>query len=477
MRLKKFSLSLSIFFAIGQVMLPVLVQAESLPATYTLPESYYNSLKSQTLPAVAADTKNFDATKYGDLDSPNAVSVKVNKKKKYAVKKDYSQAYYETEIGGLKADIAQIREELAKIGDMENQYAGYDGSFFLRDKDDKFRFNINLRFQARYSVNIAEDTEDGHTLNMRRLFLMFSGHAFTEKATYFLLVIPTAAGLVFFDFGYDLHPAFSLHFVRDSVYYDNGELSDSSKSLMFISSSLVGSRFDLGDSLAIVAAGGIGKFSYDAGVWQGMGGGYGPNANNELAFGGKVKINLINKVSGGQSDVTHSDKPSLAIGFGGAFGHKEDGTQARVIGGSSNIRFKYKGFSYFIGGIYRQIDPDEFTRAQTDVGVSSYAGIFIIPKKLEFGIRASMLFDDITESGNGIDLGAGMDTRLGPDALGGGDVGADASNEWESSAAINYYFKGYKAKVQAQYSFVHDGVQGPDDLIYHLGMLQVQLNF
>lgn len=400
----------------------------------------------------------------------------------WAAPEDYTQTYFDSEIGSIKADIAQMRERIEKMEGAEEDLAGYDGGFFMRDKENKFRLNINLRMQMRYSLNIAEDTDDGHTLSLRRLFLMFSGHAFTEKSTYFILVIPTSAGLVFFDYAYEFNKAFALHFLRDSIYYDNGEGSDSSKSLMFISPSLVGGRFELGDTLGVVSSGEVSFFSYQAGVWHGMdGSGYGPNLNNELAYTANVKFNVINAVTSGQSDVEYTEKPGLSVGLGGAFGHKQDGTQARVIGGSGNVRFKYKGLSYHLGGIYRQIDPDEFTRAQTDVGVATYLGYFVIPKKLEIGGRFSMLFDDITESGNGIDLAVDMDTRLGPSVgfnpLGGGDVNADASNEWESSAAINYYFFGYKAKVQGQYSFVHDSVQGPDDLIYHLGMVQLQLNF
>lgn len=102
---------------------------------------------------------------------------------------------------------------------------------------------------------------------------------------------------------------------------------------------------------------------------------------------------------------------------------------------------------------------------------------FLIPKKLELGARASFLFDDLTDVGVNLNMGGNNITRLGNPALKGGDVNGDSDNEQEYTLGANYYFNGFNAKLQAQYTMFVDGIVGPDDLVNHIGLLQLQVNF
>ena len=129
-----------------------------------------------------------------------------------------------------------------------------------------------------------------------------------------------------------------------------------------------------------------------------------------------------------------------------------------------------------MAGVIRQTDPDQFTIAQYDVAASAFASYFIIPQKLEMGIRYAGLFDDINNAGVNINMGTSNRTRLGGN-LSGGDVGGDSDNEWETAVALNYYIQKYRVKLQAEYMMVVDGIAGPDDLVNHIGQMQVQLDF
>ncbi|MCP5464594.1 MAG: hypothetical protein H7A33_06185 [Deltaproteobacteria bacterium] len=246
---------------------------------------------------------------------------------------------------------------------------------------------------------------------------------------------------------------------------------------MFLSYSIAADRFTLGGgSLGIYADGQIGPFSYLVGVWNGIDTDVAANPNNELAYSGRFTYNVLNSPSSGQTDFKYTEKPGLAVGVSGGYGHYDTGTQARVIVGSGDVQFKYKGYSLWLAGFWRQIDPDQFTQAQQDVAFSAYTGYFVIPKKLEIGVRASALFDDINESGLNIDYVTTNATRLGGN-LSGGDVNGDADNEWEYTAGVNWYIKDTNIKFQTQYTLYVDGIPGPDDLVNHVFMAQIHLNF
>ena len=110
------------------------------------------------------------------------------------------------------------------------------------------------------------------------------------------------------------------------------------------------------------------------------------------------------------------------------------------------------------------------------MGFKVEASYFVVPKKLELALRGAVIFDDLTDSYLNILTQTPGDNALSGN-LGGGDVDGDSANEWEGSMCLGYYFSGKNAKLQAEYKMTLDGIDGPDDRVYHVGMIQAQLGF
>ncbi len=467
---------------------------------YTLPESYYNSLKPIKSNTKAASTTTAKQTKTtaplpseSQVAAPVAEPAKTNKAVPKVAKeetkkqeepiqtkplqteykpKQYNLSYVVSELGAIRQEIEEL-----KTGKGINKTAGYDGGFFMKSDDGKFLFNINGKMHIRYSLNIAEDLEDGHGFALRRISFVFSGNAFSEKFVYTAVLTPNkSTSLYIFEMGYTFHDYFNLFFSLQPI--GQSAILLSSSGMAFITLSMPVYRFDYGGGLGLSATGSIGNFSYAVGVTNGQATGYGSNTTTEMFYAARFDYSFLGGSTGSaQGDVSYSEKPVIVFGVGGAYGHMEDGTQARIIGGAADLRFKYKGISFLAGGHYRQIDPDQFTRAQTDIGAVAFLSYFPIPKKLEIAVRGDVLFDDITSAGNNLLMFAAGDTAL-SDNLAGGDLDGDSANEYAGTFCIGYYFAGKNAKIQAEYKYMLDGVStGADSRTYHIGQLQVQMGF
>lgn len=382
---------------------------------------------------------------------------------------NFNPAFLRTRFGALEAEFQELKK--SKFG---NDSAGYNGGFFIKSKDDQFKIKFNGRFQVRYAYNAAEDIDDGHTFILRRGLFMVSGNAYGKKINYFTAY--SNGALDSFDVGYTFNNWFAVHAVGGDVHALIAEVSDSSGKLSFISKSLVANRYTIGGSLGMYITGGSDRFGYEAKIFNGIDTGLAANSNNELAYSGRLVWNAFGQMSSGQADFAGSEKPALSLGLGAVFGHYETNTQARLFASGADIRFKFKGLALYAAAVYRQTDLDRYTRAQNDYGVVAQTSYFLIPKKLELAARASALFDDTTNAGVNIAMGAGDITRLGGE-LSGGDVGGDSDDEYEYSAALSYYAFDYNLKIQAQYSFVIDGILGPDERTNHIGLVQAMVAF
>ncbi len=493
--MKKASIYLILMVLLAGFAAPALAQT-SVPAsadTGVQPESYFNSLQAQgavstTPPVDTAVTPAVDPAQLAVTSTtPTVVENTVPVAEPVVVAQvmpnyssggtpidaahGYNQSYLLTDMGQLRAEINELR-----ILSDNTQNVGYDGGFYIKTTDNKFKFGINASVQGRFTTNIAEDSENGVTFNNRRSTLVFSGNVYTEKAPFAFVINLQSGQMVGLDVGYDFAPQFMVHFVRDApvVAVENTE---SSARQMFILPSLLLGRFGVGDDVGLIFSGAFGKFSYAATVFNGIDGkGYSANVNNEFAYSTRLDYAVLGSLSPGECDLAYSAEPAISLGAGALFAHFEEATQARVMIGSGDIRFKYRGLSFRASSAWRQVDPDQFTRAQSDIAFSSNIGYFIIPKKLEIATRFSMLVDDLEGVGNNIAQATDVDTRMGG-MLGGGDVIGDSDNEWEASLAMSYYLLKYNVKFQAQYMFMVDGIAGADDNVSHIGVVMAQLRF
>lgn len=354
--------------------------------------------------------------------------------------------------------------------------SGYDGGFFIKDRDGKFSLGINGRMQFRYSYAMVEDVEDKHSFLMRRAFLYFNGHVFDPNLTWDLIIYPLAApAFVYGTINYKFMDELKVSMGLDTVMYSHLNHESSGK-LQILAKALPVLRYHLGDSMGIWLTGDIGRFFYATGVFNGNDTFTSQNANQELLYALRVGYNVFGNWSGGEGDLKNTESPAMMIETAAAFHHEETDTQAKVLNGTVYAGFKYRGFSLNTQGFYRYTDPDQFTREQVDLGYVVSAGYFFIPERFEIAARHSALLDDINDVGVNLNMRSGNISALGGD-WSGVDVDGDSDNEYEYSLGLNYYFHKYNVVLQGQYSFIMDGIPGADDRVSHIGMMQMQVGF
>lgn len=454
---------------------------QSQATSYTLPESYYNSINqsgtnvatNSAAPETAVTEPAPTQVSGADVTAPPTVVGQPIPEDKS------STSYVLNQIGVLRAEIDEIKANSGKPD--AGQLAGYAGGFFIQDKDAKFKLNIGGRFQGRYGAIFAEDIQDVHSFQVRRVLMWFTGNAFDSKVLYgFILALNKPGPFVAGEIAYVFGDVLTAHLYADTTFVGFGTAQSSGKQ-QFISSAIADDRFNVGDSVGISLDGAIGKFYYYGAVYNGYATDLSLNANNELGFAGRLQYNILNTLSPGESDLVYSEKPGLAMGITGGYTNLEDGTQARLIVGTADAEFKYKGLTIRGEGMWRQTDPDQFTRAQYDVGFVGAVGYFVLPKKLEIVARASALIDDLTDAGVNLNMASCTSTGMkfsGSCAYQGDDIDGDSDNEWQYSGAINYYpFGSYNLKMQGEYTFVIDGIPGPDDRANHIVLVQAQVGF
>lgn len=439
----------------------------ALGDNYTVPESYYNSIN--------------EPPPQQQVQQPVPQSQQQDQQPLPADK--------EVEGLGIISQLEGLRLEFDELKKNTNtdDVVGYNGGFFIKSRDGKFFLKINGRIQPKYSFDVAEEAENRHTFWLRRAYLFFSGNAYSPNLGYLFVLAPASGTdpvLIGLDLYYKFHEAFSVHFWRDYLYITSGYTLSSGKK-QFVTTSIGDSRYNFGDALGISADGKIKKFKYQFVVANGIATELRPNTNNELAYALRVEYDLLNAVPYGGGDQANTEKPGIQLGLAGGYGHMESLTaegvaqpQSRVMLGTSDLQFKWKGYSLKLAGYFRFTDQDQFTQAQNDTGFTAETGYFFIPKKLELALRASALIDDLSNAGlNQNMLGSNESSLGGAHAL--RDVGTDSDNEWEYSAGLNYYFgaNGYNTKVQFQYTFFLDGRAGPDELATHFGQVQFQVQF
>lgn len=452
--------SLAFFFLTAlSFVLPVHAHAQESTNNngYTLPESYYES-QNETSPVATGQSVPVSSS---SVNEPAP-----------AVEETQPVPVVET----APPPTTTVAEPPPPPSAGDTPIAGYDGGFFLQDKDGKFKMTINGAMQIQAAAGFIEDNEDAHTLSVRRSSFVFSGHVIDPKLTWLVAFVPFA-GVGFAGGGIYYAPMDEITF---NTGYDSININylyyQSSSKLVFLTPSIDTQRFSLGDSVGLWLAGTIGKFGYNAGLYNGVFNDLEVNANQELAYGGHVYYQPLAAYGGTEGDPGHTKEVALYFQLGGGFGHYEDQTQAKVMAGHVYAGFKYLGIALAAAGNYRYTDPNEFIREQTDLGYTLQASYYAIPNKLFFGLRHSALLDDITDVGVNLNMTGGRLSAL-KGNFAGFDLNGDSDNEYEYSAAVGYDISGFNVRIQSQYALIVDGIPGPDDTLSHIVMLQGQIRF
>ena len=362
---------------------------------------------------------------------------------------------------------------------------------------DKFKMKFRIRGQFRLEINDPDDGLVSTNFKVQRLRLKWNGYAFKPWFLYTVQVnIPDDLDLrdMFFTAAYDnrIMPRVG----QWKVPFGRQELTSSS-ALQFVNRSIVNDEFGLGRDRGAALMGGFGpqyNFSYSGGVFNGDGRN-GSSADSNLLYAGRIQYGFgggdkrkFKANSSFNTGAQYSIKPNFAKAptfvIGAAAStlpglncdrKSPDGDQcdrfdelgliqADMTTITADINFKMPIFN--VQGSYygRWIDPDQAGITQDtayDQGFNLQAGVFVMPKTVEFAGRYSYI---------DYDTSAGV---LPPDA------GSVRSSTWQLSPALNYYIShDHRWKVQAEYQFVrNEFTQGASDEDDNKFLLQLQAYF
>lgn len=465
--------------------------------TYQLPESYYKSqgqpvAEPTTAPMEATNTKPVGAKQSGSVATPTPVPTPASVSEPAPVPASEPTPVAtptptpepvpaQTPTPAPASATPPAPEASAPAPTEDKPLAGYDGGFFIQDKEGKFRMNVNSTIKTKYSAAFIEDSPNAHSFLLRSISFVFSGSAIDPRLEWVFVLVPNVAP----PFGaatltYKFADYFALTAGVDTINF-NTHYQISSGKMAFAERSIDTLRNNLGDSIGIWGTGDVGRFSYAAGVYNGRGTDLEPNLNEELIYAVQLSYTPLGKYSGDEGDAGYTEEPALKFAVGGGFHHEETLTQAKVISTNTFGGFKYKGLSILASGNFRYTDPDIFTREQIDLGYTVQAAYYVIPKKLSVALRHSALIDDINDVGANINMRASSISSLVSETLGnayrGTDVGGDSDNEYEFTGAISWDIKDFNARLQTQYSLIIDGIPGADNLMNHFLMTTVQVKF
>lgn len=315
--------------------------------------------------------------------------------------------------------------------------AGYDKGFFIKSCDDKYKLKLNAFIQPAYQFVSVEGQQKSNTFQIRHARLFFSGNAFDPDLTYKVQYelfggrpstprdadVMTGPNLRDAYLNYRVSDGFNIRAGQYKSAFSREELSSSVK-LQFIDRSIANEVFTHARSLNLTFHGSFfeKELEYAIYVANDIARRNVTNFNNEIVFGGRLGWNALGHHGYTQSDVKgHED---LALSFGLAASLDRPFVAANdptLIGSVFDVALMYRGFSFL--GEFNYLRNQ--TASTNNFGFMGQAGYFIVPEHFEAALR-----------------GAAVIAR-----------GA-ATNGYETTAGLNYFFKGHNLKLQADYSLL-----------------------
>ncbi|HJW87617.1 MAG TPA: porin, partial [Candidatus Brocadiaceae bacterium] len=202
-----------------------------------------------------------------------------------------------------------------------------------------------------------------------------------------------------------------------------------------------------------------GYMEYHAAMFQGAGEnpedrGTEDNLDNELMYVFNVRFNPFGKYDTvDESDLKFTEKFKASVAASVVINPKERGKKlvdSDGILGVVELSMKYRGASWHNEYFMRSDDPESGGETVQSNGFFSQAGYFVMPKKLEFAVRYSMLNTDT-------------------------DVANDLQREY--TGGVNYYFKGHRSKIQTDVGHFVTEKGDLDDLNENRIRMQYQITF
>ena len=321
----------------------------------------------------------------------------------------------------------ETKDEFAKLGLLSDLNMGYKKGFYLETLDKKYKLQLNARVQFRYEYDDLEGKEDLSSFIIRRARLTASGYAVSPDIQYKLEVAADKGNALTPLYWYvDLRQLSLAMFNlgQDKVPFNRQHIT-SSGFLQFADRSIADAEFNFDFDTGIRLHGEPfnKRIEYALGVFNGSGLNK-LNDNNKNLYVIRAVYNPFGEF-GYESE--YSDELKATIGGALAFNSKPEEIATGVFEDVDNTStvletgLKYRGFSFLTEYYYRHKD----ILSQDDQGFFAQAGYFIIPKRLELAGRYSLIAYDNNPT---------IDTKR------------------EMTAGLNYFFSGYRTKLQANYT-------------------------
>ncbi|GJQ49786.1 phosphate-selective porin O and P [Candidatus Kuenenia stuttgartiensis] len=324
-------------------------------------------------------------------------------------------------------------------------YTPDDSSYALsiRSHSGDYSLNIGGRLQMRYQYNDKDGDFGGvdtQNIDVRRARIYMGGNIYSKTINYYWAIDADSFDVQLRDFYLYWTPYKELN--AKIGYFKvpfNREMVVSSQRLLFqdraIASDAFGQYRDYG--LDIYGRPFDGHIEYHAAVFQGAGDnpskritGKDENLDNEIMSVLSLRYNPFGKFNYYDgTDIGYSKTLKATFGSSVAFnGKKRDVKRddTDIIVGVIDFGLRYKGIAWD-SEYYMMTENPESDGGGDSVGSDGFftqAGYFVIPKKLEIAARYSMVDPD-------------------------DDVSNDIQREY--TAGINYYFRGHRSKIQADF--------------------------
>lgn len=354
---------------------------------------------------------------------------------------------------------AQVKEDTAKVISVKYGNKGIE----LQTKDNKFLFQLQSRFQFRFSTPNDQDpltyddysAEKQTTLKINRARLKVGGHAFEPWLKYYWEYELSQSNLLDFRIMVEKWKWLSFKAGQWKVEYTR-ERFISSGEQQTVDRSLINRPFTVDRQMGVEIYGhlkgkGITDFNYWTAVLTGTGRGNTENDDSNLMYFGRAQWNFLGRFLDFEgSDLEFHEKPTPIIAFsaltnrssytrfsqsgGGSLEGYENGApgQYRVNQWNLESAFMYQGFSWQSEWHTKEIiDKLNFDDVTTMKGYYFQAGYFFYnafawwPKKLEMAARHAVYRPD-----------------------------NDFSKNWqdETTLTFNWFFKGHKNKLTSEVS-------------------------
>ncbi|HHT9111569.1 MAG TPA: porin [Candidatus Brocadiaceae bacterium] len=317
------------------------------------------------------------------------------------------------------------------------EYTPDDEKYALgfKTNDGKFSLNTGARMQFRYTFKDRDEDagqNDLNDINLRRARVYFGGNIYSKIVHYYVEFDADKFNLGLRDFYVYFTPLEELNAKIGyfKVPFNRQRMSSSSK-LLFQDRSIASEAFDQDRDVGFDIYGKPfdGHVEYHAAVFQGAGEKFSgvDNTDNKLMYVLGARYNPFGKYDYyDETDVKYSEKVKATVGAAVTFDPKivdVKQTDTNGITGTVDLGVKYKGISWNNEYYVRRENPDLTGSPTVDSdGLYTQIGYFVIPKKLEFDARYSMV-----------------------------DPNKDAANDLQKEYAVgvNYYFRDHRSKIQA----------------------------